>query len=251
MDHIEKISARESIQQAVTTGEFVLDQRPSPPCSTTTKPARPAIRPRKGRWAGSGKTSIALHRIARRLVPAWLIEETFRKHRNLDTIARVNLVAREIEQKIGIQYNYDLMPDERKELKAAIKGTVKQSTLRETYKRFFEWVEHPEMFKTAKGGKLEYADVFPLIYLKMRLEGIRSPWRNVKHLLIDEMQDYTPVQYAVIARFAQRISPNPDLEIIERHGDEPEVLAFKSRKKKSMLSRSEFVNLVTTLRVFT
>ena len=27
MDHIEKISARESIQQAVTTGEFVLDQR--------------------------------------------------------------------------------------------------------------------------------------------------------------------------------------------------------------------------------
>lgn len=221
--------------------------------------------------------------IARRLVPAWLLEETFRKHRNLDTTARVNQVAREIEQKIGIQYNYDLMPDERKELKAAIKGMVKQSTLRETYKRFFEWVGQPDMFKPAKGGKLEYADVFPLIYLKMRLEGIRSPWRNVKHLLIDEMQDYTPVQYAVIARlfsckrtilgdtfqsvnpysassvadiqtafrdatcvtlnksyrssyeiarFAQRISPNPDLEIIERHGDEPEVLAFKSRKKE-------------------
>lgn len=27
MDHIKKISARESIQQAVTTGEFVFDQR--------------------------------------------------------------------------------------------------------------------------------------------------------------------------------------------------------------------------------
>jgi DNA helicase-2/ATP-dependent DNA helicase PcrA len=221
--------------------------------------------------------------IARRLVPAWLLEETFRKHRNLDTTARITQVAREIQQKIGIQYNYDLMPDERKELKGAIKGMVRQSTLRETYKRFFEWVEQPDMFKSAKGGKLEYADVFPLIYLKMRLEGIRSPWRNVKHLLIDEMQDYTPVQYAVIARlfsckrtilgdtfqsvnpysasavadiqsafrdatcvtlnksyrssyeiarFAQRISPNPDLEIIERHGDEPEVLAFNSRKKE-------------------
>lgn len=221
--------------------------------------------------------------IARRLVPAWLLEETFRKHRSLDTTSRVNQVAWEIEQKIGIQYNYDLMPDERKELKAAIKGMVKQSTLRETYKRFFEWAEQPDMFRPAKGGKLEYADVFPLIYLKMRLEGIRSPWRNVKHLLIDEMQDYTPVQYAVIARlfsckrtilgdafqsvnpysvstvsdiqtafrdatcvtlnksyrssyeiarFAQRISPNPDLEIIERHGEEPELLSFQSRKKE-------------------
>ena len=221
--------------------------------------------------------------IARRLVPGWLLEETFRKHRNLDTTARVAQVAREMEQKIGIQYNYDLMPEQRKELKAAIKGMVKQSTLRETYKRFFEWAGQPEMFRPAKGSRLEYADVFPLIYLKMRLEGIRSPYRNVKHLLIDEMQDYTPVQYAVmvrlfsckktilgdsyqavnpysssatddiraafrdatcvtlnksyrssyeIARFAQRISPNPDLEIIERHGEEPEVLGFISRKKE-------------------
>ncbi|MBE0486137.1 MAG: AAA family ATPase [Marinobacter sp.] len=221
--------------------------------------------------------------IARRLLPGWLIEETFRKHRNLDTTARVNQVAKEMEQKIGIQYNYDLMPEERKALKAAIKGMVKQSTLRETYKRFFEWAGQPDMFRPARGGRLEYADVFPLIYLKMRLEGIRSPWRNVKHLLIDEMQDYTPVQYAVIARlfsckktilgdtwqsvnpysasavddiraafrdatcvtlnksyrssyeiarFAQRISPNPDLEIIERHGDEPELLTFTSRKKE-------------------
>lgn len=221
--------------------------------------------------------------IARRLVPAWLLEETFRKHRNLATSARVNQVAREIEQKIGIQYNYDLMPEERRELKAAIKGMVKQSTLRETYRRFFEWAGKSDMFQPAKGGRLEYADVFPLIYLKMRLEGIRSPYRKVKHLLIDEMQDYTPVQYAVIARlfsckktvlgdayqsvnpysssaaddirlafqdatcvtlnksyrssyeiarFAQRISPNPDLEIIERHGDEPEVLAFKTRRKE-------------------
>ena len=227
--------------------------------------------------------------IARRLVPGWLVEETFRKHRNLDTTARINQVAREIEQKIGIQYNYDLMPEQRKELKASIKGMVKQSTLRETYKRFFEWADRPEMFRPAKGGKLEYADVFPLIYLKMRLEGIRSPYRNVKHLLIDEMQDYTPVQYAVIARlfsckktilgdafqsvnpysasavddiqkafrdatcvtlnksyrssyeiarFAQRISPNPDLEIIERHGDEPEVLTFKSRKKETEAIRA-------------
>ncbi len=158
------------------------------------------------------------------------------------------------------------------------------ATLRQHYKAFFDWLERPELFKTAKRGRLEYADVFPLIYLRMRLEGVSSCWSHVKHLLIDEMQDYTPVQYAVIAqlfncrmtilgdghqsvnpysgssseeirqafqsalrvtlnksfrssyeiaRFAQRIQPNPDLEIIERHGKEPEVIRCKNRTEEN------------------
>lgn len=49
-------------------------------------------------------------------------------------------------------------------------------------------------------GLIEYADVFPLIYLKMYLEG-SSPYDRVRHLLVDEMQDYTPVQYAVLSRW--------------------------------------------------
>jgi DNA helicase-2/ATP-dependent DNA helicase PcrA len=55
------------------------------------------------------------------------------------------------------------------------------------------------MYRTMAGGKLEFSDVFPLIYFKMRLEGYQAH-DHVKHLLIDEMQDYTPVQYAVLAR---------------------------------------------------
>ncbi|QNI03878.1 ATP-binding domain-containing protein [Halomonas sp. SH5A2] len=138
--------------------------------------------------------------IARRLVPAWLFEEVFRKHRHLPTNERLKQVSWEIERKIGNQYNYDLEREERNTLKAAIKKMLKRATLRETYKGFYDWLGQPEMFKTASRGRLEYADVFPLIYLKMRLEGVQSSWRNVKHLLIDEMQDYTPVQYAVIGR---------------------------------------------------
>lgn len=138
--------------------------------------------------------------IARRLMPGWLLEEIFRKHPNLGTTERIQQVVREAEQKIGIEYNYDLLPEDRRKLRDAVRGMVHQSTLRETYKQFFTWLGEPELFKPVGRGKLEYADVFPLIYLKMRLEGIRSPYRSVKHLLIDEMQDYTPVQYAVLAR---------------------------------------------------
>ncbi|MBD3895713.1 ATP-binding domain-containing protein [Halomonas sp. ML-15] len=219
--------------------------------------------------------------IARRLVPGWLVEEVFRKHRQLPTNERLRQVSWEIERKIGNQYNYDLEREERKALKAAIKAMLRQTTLRETYKGFYDWLGRPELFQTASRGRLEYADVFPLIYLKMRLEGVRSRWRDVKHLLIDEMQDYTAVQYAVIGRlfackktilgdayqsvnpysaskaeeirrvlrqsscvtlnksyrssleitrFAQRISPNPELEAIERHGEEPEVVRAPTRK---------------------
>jgi DNA helicase II / ATP-dependent DNA helicase PcrA len=56
------------------------------------------------------------------------------------------------------------------------------------------------MFHLGKAKKYEYADVFPLIYLKLQLEGA-APHHQVKHLAVDEMQDYTPVQYRVLARF--------------------------------------------------
>ena len=77
---------------------------------------------------------------------------------------------------------------------------TEQATLRNRYKGLFDWLGRPELFQPAKGGRLEYADVFPLIYLKMRLEGVSNPYRRIKHLLVDEMQDYSPVQYAVLAR---------------------------------------------------
>lgn len=55
------------------------------------------------------------------------------------------------------------------------------------------------MLVSYHGDGLEYADVFPLIYCKIRLEGT-SNYDRIKHLLVDEMQDYTPIHYAVLSR---------------------------------------------------
>jgi DNA helicase-2/ATP-dependent DNA helicase PcrA len=138
------------------------------------------------------------------------------------------------------------------------------------------------MFRMMHGQKLEWADVFPYIYCKLRLEGAQSH-DQIKHLLLDEMQDYTPVQYAVLSRvfkckktilgdvnqpvnpysetsaegieevfpqgeivklfrsyrstweivqFSLRISPNPDLIAIERHGAQPQVKACASHEQE-------------------
>lgn len=46
---------------------------------------------------------------------------------------------------------------------------------------------------------LEYADLAPLAYLHIALNG-NNAQSYVKHLLIDEMQDYSPIQYKVIQK---------------------------------------------------
>ena len=45
--------------------------------------------------------------------------------------------------------------------------------------------------------KLQYEDVFPVLYLKYRLQGGRQH-KHIKHLVIDEMQDYSYLQYVIL-----------------------------------------------------
>jgi len=52
----------------------------------------------------------------------------------------------------------------------------------------------PELFQYKKTKPLEFSDVFPLVYLKIHVDGTTG-FDEVKHVLVDEMQDYTPVQY--------------------------------------------------------
>jgi DNA helicase-2/ATP-dependent DNA helicase PcrA len=50
---------------------------------------------------------------------------------------------------------------------------------------------------------LEYYDVFPFLYLHAAFEGLHEnnhDGSNIKHLVIDEMQDYMPIQYALIKK---------------------------------------------------
>ena len=50
--------------------------------------------------------------------------------------------------------------------------------------------------------KVQYEDVFPMLYLKYRLLG-HGAQRNIKHLVIDEMQDYSFLQYVLLKQIFQ------------------------------------------------
>lgn len=69
----------------------------------------------------------------------------------------------------------------------------------QTYKEFFNWIGKPELFKLRRNHTLEYTDLAPLAYLHLALEGTVAQ-SGIKHLLIDEMQDYSPIQYKVIQK---------------------------------------------------
>ena len=47
--------------------------------------------------------------------------------------------------------------------------------------------------------KLDYEDVYPILYLKYRLCS-SAAHKNIRHLVIDEMQDYSYLQYVILER---------------------------------------------------
>ncbi|MGL5353802.1 MAG: ATP-binding domain-containing protein, partial [Clostridium sp.] len=48
-------------------------------------------------------------------------------------------------------------------------------------------------------GEVKYEDITPIIYIRASMEGFRN-YSNVKHMLIDEAQDYSPLFYEIIKR---------------------------------------------------
>ena len=214
------------------------------------------------------------------LFSATFIAQAYNARRGRPVAERLTWVAQVIAHDLWLKNGYEITAKERAELKKSLRKMQRSATLRVLYKEFFTWLAKPELCKPVGNSKLEYADVFPLIYLKMRLEGLDNRYKEVRHLLVDEMQDYTAVQYAVLARlfpcgktilgdanqsvnpysastsesihrvfgqadcvklcksyrssyeitrFAQAISPDADLVAIERHGDEPLLMACQDR----------------------
>ncbi len=137
--------------------------------------------------------------VRKRPVPGFVFETTWKRLKYLSPGERRSETAKSVIEQVEDQYRIELRKEERGELRKVLASMIQRPTLRQAYKGFFDWIGKPELLQPV-AGKLEYADVFPLIYLKMLTEGVDNPWADVQHLLVDEMQDYTPVQYAVLAR---------------------------------------------------
>ncbi|WP_373471315.1 HelD family protein [Carnobacterium alterfunditum] len=168
------------------------------------------------------------------------------------------------------------------QIKKQVASMLPFKNSKDIYWNFYEVMNTSEMFKKKKNS-YEFSDVFPLAYTSLYFDKGSSRYEYVKHLLVDEMQDYTPVQYAVlkklfscqmtilgdayqavnpysassldkiqsvfpgskcvtlrksyrstmeIAEMAQKISPNPDIIPIERHGEIPTITECANKEEQ-------------------
>lgn len=66
------------------------------------------------------------------------------------------------------------------------------------YNRLLDVYGYPELPDVPYEERiLPYEDVFPVLYLKYRLLGGRK-YKDIRHLVIDEMQDYSYLQYVIL-----------------------------------------------------
>lgn len=131
-------------------------------------------------------------------VPARFIEEQFHRFNRYPMRQRFEAMTDYILDRLKVQYAFTVTTAERNFLKKEIKRMFAGNNDLQVYKDFFAWAGKPEMFKMRKNRTLEYSDLAPLAYLHIALEG--GTKNSVKHLLIDEMQDYSPIQYKVIQK---------------------------------------------------
>ncbi|MFN3876498.1 MAG: HelD family protein, partial [Flavobacteriales bacterium] len=131
-------------------------------------------------------------------IPDWFLRERYEAQHRTPLLRRGDAIVRDVLSNVAFYFKYEAESEERQKLKADVLGLFGSTNLRALYKGFYEWLGRPELLRTTRDG-YEYNDVYPLIYLKARLEGLDT-FSRVKHLIVDEMQDHTPLQYAILAR---------------------------------------------------
>ncbi|WP_125154033.1 HelD family protein [Clostridium rectalis] len=91
-------------------------------------------------------------------------------------------------------YGNDLEFKRKLEIRSVIKEIMKT-------KQKLTWIDNPDILeiynKFNNNNTLIYDDLAPILYLKIKLEGITSK-DEIKHIVIDEAQDYSMLQFMVI-----------------------------------------------------
>ncbi|HEY9048541.1 MAG TPA: UvrD-helicase domain-containing protein, partial [Ohtaekwangia sp.] len=138
-------------------------------------------------------------RVAGVVVPWPFMIERLKAYHRMPIVKRFQEVMKDVLNYVRTQTKRKLTGREKAQIWETIPRMFKVNNVLDLYRDFYKWMKREDLFRMGSNGMLEYSDVFPLIYCKIRLEGVKT-YDEVKHLLIDEMQDYTPVQYAVLSR---------------------------------------------------
>lgn len=122
------------------------------------------------------------------------------KFADIPLLSRMDAVAETFIDEIETLLNRDLPEEERIPLIEKFRKMYETMDFYVLYNRFLKKEGYQTLpRRPLEKRKLRYEDVYPVLYLKYRLTR-QAERSNIKHLLIDEMQDYSRLQYLIIRR---------------------------------------------------
>lgn len=132
-------------------------------------------------------------------VPKEYLQRRYTAYNKIPIQQRLELLAQDIIESSRTSDGKVLKVYTARKIQSYIQNMFRCKDALSLYKDFYNRIGKPEMFCLKQSKTLEFSDVFPFVYLKIFFYGAEN-YHYVKHLLVDEMQDYTPIQYAVLSK---------------------------------------------------
>ncbi len=162
-------------------------------------------------------------------VPAEWIQQRVDVYQRFPLMKRLEMVADDIHSRLENEFLREELPPHRNRIFQALRKMLTMKTTLSAYRAFFRQLgkERAKLYKPFQKNVLEWNDVYPYLYMQAAFTGLQQS-RLIKHLVIDEMQDYSPIQYAVLnllfqcpktilGDFSQSINPYCEYTLEELH----------------------------------
>ncbi len=184
------------------------------------------------------------------------LEKRYSRHKNYPVRQRLDDLASAMWEELKTQRKARGWGTSKKEIFDWLMGRYRYNDSLELYRYFYTFIGREDLFVWDEENGLESADIFPLIYVKLYLEGNEMEER-IKYLVIDEMQDYAPIQYAVLNKlypcrktilgdFYQNVVPFAENSLDFLKGLYPEAQVMEIHK--SYRSTCEIMNFAQKIR---
>lgn len=181
--------------------------------------------------------------LAGALISAEWLDERWKSYSGTSVGERLGLTALDVRARAKAETRGmagDALPSAR-EVQKKLERMLLAKTPVALYKRFLKGLGAQAMFRQPAAGAVEWEDACPLLILDAVLTG-GEEFRDVKHLVIDEMQDLTPVQHAAIERLfpCQKTILGDVNQLVDGHEATPlaEVAALHNAARVAKLMRS-------------
>ena len=129
-----------------------------------------------------------------------ILELFYERFAEVPLLSRMDAVADYFIDSIETLMDKDMEEGEAFKIRENFRSMYETTDLYVIYNQFLH-IEGMHMLADVPLEKriLPYEDVYPLLYLKYRLHAYR-PDPSVRHLIVDEMQDYTWIQFALLQK---------------------------------------------------